>query len=202
VSCGRDEAEAQDAALVAGYDAALADAARRCGPALRFDGCPACCLGPFPISAADAWRLRRGLAALAAAEPERAAAVRLRARAAVEVFGDAYPGDRASGWLGPDEASEEAFAERFAPLRCPALEPDDRCALYDSRPLACRSFGPPVRIAGADLPPCERCFGGGAALAESCRVELDPGDREAALLAALGESRETVIAFALLQEDR
>ncbi|MCL4818444.1 MAG: YkgJ family cysteine cluster protein [Vicinamibacteria bacterium] len=198
----RGEAEALDAALVAGYDAALARATQCCGPALRFDGCPACCLGPFPISAADAWRLRRGLAALAAAEPQRAEAVRTRARAAIEAFGDEFPGDHASGRLGPDEAAEETFAERFASLRCPALEQHDRCALYASRPLACRSYGPPVRIAGADLPPCERCFAGDAALAESCRVALDPEDREAALLAALGETRETVIAFALLQEDR
>lgn len=198
----RGEAEALDAALVAGYDAALARAARCCGPALRFDGCPACCLGPFPISAADAWRLRRGLAALAAAEPQRAEAVRTRARAAIEAFGDAYPGDRVSGWLGPDEAAEEAFAEDLASLRCPALEQDDRCALYASRPLACRSYGPPVRIAGTDLPPCQRCFVGDAALAERCRAALDPEDREAALLAALDELGETVIAFALLQEDR
>lgn len=198
----RGEAEALDAALVAGYDAALVRAAQCCGPALRFDGCPACCLGPFPISAADAWRLRRGLARLAVAEPDRATAVEARARAAVEAFGAAFPGDRASGWLGADESAEEAFAERFGSLRCPALERDDRCALYASRPLACRSFGPPVRIAGTDLPPCERCFVGDAALAGRCRVALDPEDREAALLAALDESGETVVAFALLQEDR
>jgi Fe-S-cluster containining protein len=199
VSAGRGEA--LDAALVAGYDAALAEATRRCGSALRFDGCPACCLGPFPISAADAWRLRRGLAVLAREAPARAAAVRARAQAAVAAFGDAFPGEVPSGRLADDEAAEEAFATRFSQQRCPALEGDDRCALYAWRPLSCRSYGPPVRIAGEELPPCPTCFTGAAAAIARCRVDLDPDDLEAAVLAELGDEAETVVACALLGEE-
>jgi Fe-S-cluster containining protein len=33
-------------------------------------------------------------------------------------------------------------------VRCPALGPDDRCAIYDVRPITCRIYGVPTEIGG------------------------------------------------------
>jgi Fe-S-cluster containining protein len=192
-----------DRRLLALVDAALAEAASRAGPLLACrPGCTACCLGPFPISALDAERLRRGLAVLERTDPARAARVRARARHAAACLTPGFPGDPRTGILGPDDAAEEAFCDAHAALPCPALDPDlGTCDLYRWRPLSCRTFGPPARIAGEPLPPCSLCFVGASADAvEACRVTFDPDDLEGALLARLeaaGVSGETYVAFAL-----
>jgi Fe-S-cluster containining protein len=43
------------------------------------------------------------------------------------------------------EILEEMAAQR---VRCPALAPDDRCAIYGFRPLTCRLYGVPTVIGG------------------------------------------------------
>ena len=46
------------------------------------------------------------------------------------------------------EAERKELAQRTrdkAREMCPALDPQGRCQLYDSRPLICRSFGVPLR---------------------------------------------------------
>jgi Fe-S-cluster containining protein len=202
-----DETAADDA-LVRLTDRALEDATRRAGHWLACRlGCTECCIGPFPITAVDAARLRRGLRLLAASDPRRAAAVRSRAAQAADAMRPALPGDPAAGLLaGGDEAAEDGFLERFAALPCPALDPaTGACDLYAARPLSCRSFGPPVRIGGAALPPCRLCFqGASGAEVERCRVEIDDGGLEGALLARIedegGSTAETLVAFALLDE--
>jgi len=170
-------------------------------------GCDECCMGPFPINALDALRLRRGLAVLAGRDPERAEAVRTRAREAIGRLSREFPGDGTSGLLADDEDAESRFAARFAALPCPALDPAARtCDLYEWRPLACRTFGPPVRIGGEDLAPCRLCFVGAPLEdVERCRVSVDPEGLEAGLLDALegeGLAGETIVAFALLAVDR
>ena len=66
--------------LIQIVDAALAESARKAGPWLVCHaGCSSCCLGPFPISALDAERLRGGLADLEAVDTDRATQVRRRA---------------------------------------------------------------------------------------------------------------------------
>jgi Fe-S-cluster containining protein len=199
-----DALDAADDALVAAVDAALAAAEHAAGARLDYRrGCPACCLGPFPITPLDARRLRRGLAALTASDPGRGAAIRARARADVAALAPHFPGDAATGRLSDDERAEEAIAARFSARPCPALDPaSGRCDLYAFRPLSCRTYGPPVRLGGEALPPCERCFPAcGDDEAERCRAAIDPEGREAALLCALaargGDDGETLVAFAL-----
>ncbi|HYG62119.1 MAG TPA: YkgJ family cysteine cluster protein [Thermoanaerobaculia bacterium] len=162
-------------------------------------GCDECCHGPFPINALDAWRLRRGLAELAARDPERAAAVVDRARTLVPLLAADFPGAPELGVLSEDEEAEEAYFGRHAALPCPALDPvTRRCDLYAYRPLTCRTFGPPVRLGAADLPPCRLCFQGEPEAAiESCRAEPDPHGLEDRLVARLGQDEETLIAFVL-----
>ncbi|MFN7955340.1 MAG: YkgJ family cysteine cluster protein [bacterium] len=46
------------------------------------------------------------------------------------------------------QATRDRLAARAAredPERCAALEDDGRCAIYDARPLVCRSHGVPIR---------------------------------------------------------
>lgn len=200
--------DAADDALVAEIDAALLAAQHAAGARLdHARGCPACCIGPFPITALDARRLRRRLALLAAARPGRAQALRARAHDAVAVFTPHFPGDAATGRLDDDDAAEEAFAARFAGHPCPALDPaSGRCELYASRPLSCRTHGPPVRVGGADLPACERCFpGGDDDEAARCRAVVDPRDREGELLRVLaerdGDAHETLVAFVRVRDE-
>lgn len=198
-----DDLVRADRDLLAAVDGRLAAAAERAGKHLVCrPGCTECCIGPFPINALDARRLRRGLERLAERRPERAAAVVERARGAVRRLADGFPGDPASGRLHGDEEAEEHFFARWAVLPCPVLDPaTGRCELYAHRPLACRTYGPPVTIGGERLPPCRLCFRGASdAAVEACCVEPDPEGLEDGLLDALetaGEDGETLIAWAI-----
>lgn len=56
-----------------------------------------------------------------------------------------------------DVATRKRLAERAASLGdgegpCPALEDDGRCAVYEGRPLVCRSHGAPMYVGSAALP--------------------------------------------------
>jgi len=196
-----------DAELLRRVDGTLAAGARRAGPRLACRvGCTECCIGPFPITWLDARRLAEGLAGLARIAPERAAAVRDRARESRRKLRRGFPGDPATGRLNEDEHARDRFFERHGSEPCPALDPQSgACELYAARPLSCRSYGPPVRIASEDLPPCRLCFVGSSAReVERCRVEIDRENLEDRLLRRLLRSgepagAETVVAFALAQ---
>jgi Fe-S-cluster containining protein len=205
----RDRAlDRADGDLVAVVDGSLQQAARRAGSRLACKpGCSECCIGPFPITRLDVRRLRQGLEALRQRDPQRAAAIETRAREAVRVLGEAFPGDAASGRLGGDRAAEDRFLERFEAVPCPVLDPATQtCELYASRPITCRTYGPPVTFGGENLPPCRLCFQGSPATeVEACRVEPDPDGLEGIILERLrredGDDRDTIIAFAILPRD-
>lgn len=171
-------------------------------------GCTECCIGPFPITALDAWRLRVGFDALASQDPARAEAVLRRAREVVRHMRADFPGDPDSGALSEDEAAAEAFAEKYHALPCPALDPErGTCDLYAARPISCRSYGPAVCIDGDDLPPCHLCFVGALRRdVEAARVRIHIAGRERAALLALGAahvpSGDTIVAFVLTKDDR
>ena len=79
----------QDTRLVQIVDAALASAERRSGEWLICKpGCTPCCIGVFAIDQADVLRLQTGMAALDAADPQRAARVRTRALETIAISGD------------------------------------------------------------------------------------------------------------------
>ncbi len=184
-------------------DSALADTARRssqwlvCRP-----GCTQCCIGVFSINQLDARRLRQGLAKLEVLAPERAARVRGRAREAVARLAPEFPGDPATGLLDEGELAEQRFAQFANDEPCPALDPDTgNCELYESRPMTCRTFGPPVR-SEEGLGVCELCYHGASdEEIASCEMVPDPDDLESALLQQLerttGVRGETIVAFAL-----
>ncbi|MGB6782802.1 MAG: YkgJ family cysteine cluster protein, partial [Terracidiphilus sp.] len=119
------------------------------------------------------------------------------ARAWVEAWAPEFPGDAATGVLA--DAEGERFEELADEAACPALDPaSGRCDVYAWRPMTCRAFGPPVRMATGALGCCELCFTT-AADEEIAACEMPvPHDLEDALLAGMGDARETVVAYALL----
>ncbi len=190
-----------DHALIQIVDSALAEATRRSGEWLVCrQGCTQCCIGVFAINQLDAQRLRRGLEELEASSPGRAERVRARARDAVARLRPGFPGDPVTGLLHDDGAAE--FADFANDEACPALDRvSGSCELYDSRPMTCRVFGPPVRSEDG-LGVCELCFHGATdEEIAACEMKADPDDLESGLLeeveTSTGIRGETIIAFCL-----
>ncbi len=134
--------------------------------------------------------------------PERAEALRARARDAVARLSLSFPGDPATGLLDEGDAADLLFSEFANEEPCPVLDPaTGNCELYESRPMTCRVFGPPVRSQDG-LGFCELCFQGATDdEIAGCEMKPDPDDLESALLKQLESSTgvrgETIIAFCL-----
>jgi Fe-S-cluster containining protein len=192
-----------DQKLIQIMDSALAEVTRRSGEWLVCrPGCTQCCMGAFSINQLDAWRLRRGLADLEKRAPQRAAGVRQRAGQAVARLSPEFPGDPISGVLDEGKEAAQRFADFANDEPCPALDSQTgNCELYESRPMTCRVFGPPVRTEGG-LCVCELCFQGAShEEIAACEMKPDPGDLESRLLDELekstGKHGNTIIAFCL-----
>jgi Fe-S-cluster containining protein len=192
-----------DQTLIQIVDSALADVTRRSGHWLVCRaGCTPCCIGAFSINQLDAFRLRRGLADLEKLAPERAERVRRRARESVARLSAEFPGDPVSGILQEGEEAEQGFADFANHEPCPALDPETGyCELYESRPMTCRVFGPPVGSEDG-LGVCELCFQGASDKEiAACEMKPDPDGLEARLLEELerstGRRGNTIIAFCL-----
>lgn len=197
-----------DSALIQIVDAVLAEGTRRCGPWLVCrPGCCQCCTGVFAINQLDAARLRQGIANLERTAPSRARAIRTRARDAVSRWTASFPGNVETGILDPaitetGSAAELRFAEFGNDEVCPVLDPaTGQCELYDSRPMTCRTFGPPVRSEDG-LGVCELCFHGASdAQIAACEIVVDPDDLEAETLKRLekesGTCGQTTVAYSV-----
>jgi Fe-S-cluster containining protein len=192
-----------DHKLIQIVDAALADATQRSGKWLACrPGCTQCCIGAFSINQLDALRLRRGLAELDKLEPARAARIRERARESVARLAPEFPGDPLSGLLDKGDDAEQRFEDFANEEPCPVLDPETGyCELYESRPMTCRVFGPPVRSEDG-LGVCELCFQDASDKEiAACEMTPDPDDLESRLLAQLekdtGKRGDTIIAFCL-----
>ena len=103
----------------------------------------------------------------------------------------AFPGDARSGSL-EDDIDEAAFAAMHGNLACPALDAKSgACLLYEYRPIACRTYGPPLRLNGEALPACPMCFKRANTEAiEAARVVLEIPEEQ-------DDKPRTLIAFAL-----
>lgn len=194
----------QDSTLLQIVDQAFTASARQSGEFLLCrPGCSQCCVGIFPISQLDALRLRKGLRELQRTAPQRAEAIRRRARASLARLPN-YPGDINNGVLYDDQLAEEKFAEFGNHEPCPVLSPETgKCELYGSRPMTCRVFGPPIRSGdqGA-LGVCELCYHGATSQQiAACELIPDPQNLEASLNqqaeTTTGHSGNTIIAFCL-----
>jgi Fe-S-cluster containining protein len=196
---------AADQKLIQIVDAALAEAARKSGDWLVCrKGCMQCCHGPFAISQLDAWRLKKGLRELKSSDPKRAERVRQRAQHSVKQLSANFPGDPKTGILAEDEKAEAAFADFANDEPCPALDPETgACDLYESRPMTCRTFGPPMRSGEEDgLAVCELCYHGATdRQIADCEMSPDPENVEERLIAEAekqtGKGGATIVAFCL-----
>ena len=110
------------------------------------EGCSDCCHAVFDLSLVEAMSLNRAFEAAFAHGPERSAILtrasetdRRLTRLKRELF-------RAE----KDGESPEALMARAAQirLRCPLLDGEDRCLLYEARPITCRLYGVPTAIGG------------------------------------------------------
>lgn len=193
---------ARDSELVQIMDLALTDAARRAGSWLACrPGCTQCCHGAFAINALDAARLENGMKALETSGSDIVSTIRRRASAWLKEYAPDFPGDPATGILGTSESDQARFEDFANDAPCPALNPETGlCDVYAFRPMTCRVFGPPVRVAdGEGLACCELCFIG-ATDDEIAACEIHPPhELEEQLLAETGGSGETIVAYALLR---
>lgn len=162
-------------------DAQLAEAVRLSGSHLTCHaGCAICCIGPFLITPLDAWRLNEGLAS--APEPL-ASAIRQRAAAAAQLF----ESDPYLPQIAHAEPAMAAFTQRHQNVPCPVLDPNSGvCQLYESRPMACRTYGPPIVLEGEPLPPCPLNFTQASPEEiEAARVAIEPGEASEKMIRAL-----------------
>lgn len=194
-----------DLRLVNIVDKALVENRKRSGAWLACRaGCTQCCFGVFPINQLDAARLRRGLEKLEVSSPNAAKAIRARARESVRRLSPEFPGDARTGVLDESPEGQQQFAEFGDDEPCPALNPETGlCDLYESRPMTCRVFGPPVRSEGG-LGVCELCFQGASdEQIAACELVPDPDNLESEILEKLEEQSSrtgsTIIAFALVR---
>src|SRR5262249_46259541 len=151
--------------------------------------------GPFGITELDALRLRRGLAGLEAADPVRAARVRIRAAEYIATIGPQYPGNSETGEL----YGEDALPQSMDDVPCPALDPHTGwCDLYEARPIICRTFGPVTRIGQDTFGACELCYNGATDEdMAACAVDIDCQDLENELLSVLDAKGMTIVAYAI-----
>lgn len=196
---------AGDQRLVQIQDAALADATNRAGSWLVCrPGCTQCCHGVFAMNQLDALRLQEGWRALAQQDREKALRIRERARQFLAEYGAEFPGSLETGILGDSEEEQDRFEDYANEVPCPVLDPTTGlCELYDSRPMTCRIFGPPVRSGEeGSLGVCELCFQGASENEiAACEMQVDPEHLEDDLVAQVeqetGKSGATIIALCL-----
>jgi Fe-S-cluster containining protein len=104
-------------------------------------GCSHCCVGIFPVTVLDQQIIQFGLSKLSDSHRNRivesaAAQVTQLTATVPQLLTNRFIDD----W--PEEECERVIGQ-FAAWPCPALEPDGGCAMYQFRPLVCRSMGIP-----------------------------------------------------------
>ena len=152
-------------------------------------GCCRCCIGPFAVTLLDVEELHRGLRSIPAIGREK---IEARARRQVAAMEAQYPR------LAIDPALDnyqddliDQLVTQFADMRCPALQDDGTCGLYEFRPVACRTMGIPTESAGTVRGACEiQTFIPIVRLSESLRTEDDRLAEQEARLLERGKTSE------------
>lgn len=98
-------------------------------------GCSFCCYGLFAVGAADIAVIDEGLQKL---HPMRRKRIIERAKEVIATTNHPNLRDCSS-------AESNLFFERTASTPCPNLSDAGECMIYEHRPLACRTFGLPLR---------------------------------------------------------
>jgi Fe-S-cluster containining protein len=110
------------------------------------EGCAHCCVGIFPVTLLDEQIIRFGLNRLPVSHRKRIVET---AAAQVTELQAAVPQLRTNRLVDHwSERACEQVIEQFSAWPCPALESTGACALYEFRPLVCRSMGIPSEDEG------------------------------------------------------
>ena len=116
-------------------------------------GCTSCCIGPFPITLLDIHILQQGLVDLPIDQRRRIEQRAIEQTSAMEAaFPQLTHTDVIDKWSDQDI---DRLVTQFHHHPCPALEANGRCAVYQHRPLACRSMGIPTEDYGLTHGACE-----------------------------------------------
>ena len=109
-------------------------------------GCSDCCHAMFDLSLVEALYLNKKFSQTIAFGPQHSAIIsaagdadRLATRIKRKLYKTSKDGDA-------QQVMEDAARTR---IRCPLLDAEDRCQLYEHRPITCRLYGAPLAIAGA-----------------------------------------------------
>lgn len=134
--------------LVGSADKAFATVRERCPQEVRCaPGCSDCCHAVFDLTLVEAMYLNRAFAA------------HFENQAREAILARADEAERRQAKLvrktvkaheGADESQDEAILTDLAKerIRCPLLDAEERCELYDRRPITCRLYGIPTTIGG------------------------------------------------------
>ena len=108
-------------------------------------GCSDCCHAMFDLSLVEALYLNQKFSKTIAFGPQHSAIIhaagdadRLAARIKRDLYTASKDGDAR-------QVMEDAARIR---IRCPLLDAEEQCQLYEHRPVTCRLYGAPVAIAG------------------------------------------------------
>lgn len=145
-------------------------------------GCSHCCVGPFPITHLDVSLLQEGLKRLSA---DRRKGIEQRAAEQVSALESAQPKLKEFPYLDRwTDIEIDRLATEFHDYPCPALDQNGLCALYEHRPLTCRSMGIPTEENGMMMGACEvQTFIPVVRLSAALRTEEDAlSQQEAQLL--------------------
>jgi Fe-S-cluster containining protein len=105
-------------------------------------GCARCCCGLFDISLPDAVRLAKAFEALPG---KIRTAIENRAETIQRKICRECAGLEAPFFLNVlSQKAIDQIVDRMPEVRCPLLDEQDGCLLYDDRPLACRLEGVPM----------------------------------------------------------
>ncbi|MDR0467176.1 MAG: YkgJ family cysteine cluster protein [Deltaproteobacteria bacterium] len=108
-------------------------------------GCSDCCHAVFDLPLVEALYLNQKFSQTLAFGPERSAVVHAAGdadRLAARLKRDLYASSKAG------EARRVMENAARIRIRCPLLDAEDRCRLYEHRPVTCRLYGVPAAIDG------------------------------------------------------
>ena len=110
------------------------------------EGCSDCCHALFDLSLVEAMYINRAIESAFGHGPQRSAILERASdldRRATRIKRELYRAEK-------DGESPEAIMSVAAKvkMRCPLLDDEDRCLMYEARPITCRLYGVPTAIGG------------------------------------------------------
>jgi len=135
-------------ALMAEVDAVFDKIKAACPQEVRCElSCADCCHAPFDITLVEAMYINKAFNERFPKGDARFDMIDAANRSDREHYRLKHRAWKAHKAGVPDEKIIEDFARER--IRCAMLAKDDKCLLYDCRPLTCRLYGAPLNIGGA-----------------------------------------------------